>query len=54
MKLLDVPVIDIAPFLAGRRAAKAAVAARGGPACRDIGFLVIHGDTACATRSGSG
>ena len=43
MKLLDVPVIDIAPFLQGGAADKAAVAAQVGRACRDIGFLVIQG-----------
>ena len=43
MKLLDVPVIDIAPFLRGGAADKAAVAAQAGRACRDIGFLVIQG-----------
>jgi Isopenicillin N synthase and related dioxygenases len=43
MKLLDVPVIDIAPFLQGDAADKAAVAEQVGRACRDIGFLVIQG-----------
>jgi isopenicillin N synthase-like dioxygenase len=43
MPLLDVPVIDIAPFLQGDAADKAAVAAQVGRACRDIGFLVIQG-----------
>ena len=42
-KLLDVPVIDIAPFLQGGVADRAAVAERVGRACRDIGFLVIQG-----------
>ncbi len=43
MKLLDVPVIDIAPFRLGGAADKAAVAAAVDRACRDIGFLVIAG-----------
>ena len=43
MQLLDVPVIDIAPFLRGAPADKAIVAAQVGRACRDIGFLVIQG-----------
>lgn len=38
-----VPVIDIAPFLAGGAADKARVAAELDAACRDIGFLVISG-----------
>jgi isopenicillin N synthase-like dioxygenase len=43
MPLLDVPVIDIAPFLRGVSADKARVAEQVGRACRDIGFLVIQG-----------
>ena len=43
MQLLDVPVIDIAPFLRGAPADKAKVAEQVGRACRDIGFLVIQG-----------
>jgi len=43
MQLLDVPVIDIAPFLGGAPADKARVAEQVGRACRDIGFLVIQG-----------
>ena len=43
MKLLDVPVIDIAPFREGDAAQKQAVAAAVDRACRDIGFLVISG-----------
>ena len=43
MPLLDVPVIDIAPFLRGAPADKARVAEQVGRACRDIGFLVIQG-----------
>ena len=43
MQLLDVPVIDIAPFLYGVPADKAKVAEQVGRACRDIGFLVIQG-----------
>jgi isopenicillin N synthase-like dioxygenase len=38
-----VPVIDVAPFLTGSDAAKAAVAAEVARACREIGFLVIAG-----------
>ena len=38
-----VPVIDIAPFLAGAVEDKARVAAELDAACRDIGFLVIAG-----------
>jgi isopenicillin N synthase-like dioxygenase len=41
--LLDVPVIDIAPFREGGAAARQAVAEAVGRACRDIGFLVIAG-----------
>lgn len=43
MKLLDVPVINIAPFLAGSPADKRNVAQAVDRACRDIGFLVIQG-----------
>lgn len=43
MTLLDVPVIDIAPFREGNAAARQAVAAAVDRACRDIGFLVISG-----------
>jgi isopenicillin N synthase-like dioxygenase len=43
MPLLNVPVIDIAPFLNGDAAAKQAIARQVGQACRDIGFLVITG-----------
>lgn len=43
MKLLDVPVIDIAPFRQGGAAGKRAVAEAVDRACRDIGFLVIEG-----------
>lgn len=43
MKLLDVPVIDIAPFCTGGPADKQAVADAVNRACRDIGFLVIRG-----------
>lgn len=43
MKLLDVPIIDIAPFTHGNAADKLAVAKAVDQACRDIGFLVIHG-----------
>lgn len=43
MTLLDVPVIDIAPFRLGDAAAQRAVAEAVDRACRDIGFLVIAG-----------
>ena len=38
-----VPVLDIAPFLAGGPAEKAAVARRMDEICRDIGFLCLSG-----------
>ncbi len=41
--LLDVPIIDIAPFRTGDAEARAAVARAVDQACRDIGFLVITG-----------
>ena len=40
---LEVPVVDIAPFLAGTLAGKRTVAAAVGRACEDIGFLTIVG-----------
>ena len=43
MTLMQVPVIDIAPFLSGDPRGKASVAAQVGQACRDIGFLIISG-----------
>jgi len=43
MKLLDVPIIDIAPYRHGGAADKQAVARAVDRACRDIGFLVITG-----------
>lgn len=43
MTLMQVPVIDIAPFRTGSDAAKADVARQVGEACRDIGFLIIAG-----------
>ncbi len=43
MKLLNVPIIDIAPFAHGSAADKLAVATAVDQACRDIGFLVIQG-----------
>ncbi len=43
MKLLDVPVIDIAPFRLGNGEQKRLVAQAVDQACRDIGFLVIGG-----------
>jgi isopenicillin N synthase-like dioxygenase len=41
--LLDVPIIDIAPFRGGDAAAKRAIADAVGRAIHDIGFLVITG-----------
>jgi isopenicillin N synthase-like dioxygenase len=43
MTLMQVPVIDIAPFRDGDAAGKAKVARQVGEACRDIGFLIISG-----------
>ena len=43
MTLMQVPVIDIAPFRDGDAAGKAKVARQVGQACRDIGFLIISG-----------
>jgi isopenicillin N synthase-like dioxygenase len=43
MKLLDVPIIDIAPFRIGDEAERQQVARAVDHACRDIGFLVIRG-----------
>lgn len=43
MKLLDVPIIDIAPFASGSPAQRLSVARAVDQACRDIGFLVIAG-----------
>lgn len=43
MTLLQVPVIDISPWLRGDPAGKRDVAALVDAACRDIGFLVISG-----------
>jgi isopenicillin N synthase-like dioxygenase len=43
MALLNVPVINIAPFRQGGDGEKAAVAERVAEACRDIGFLIIAG-----------
>lgn len=43
MTLQEVPVIDIAPFLAGDRVEREAVARAVDRACREIGFLVING-----------
>jgi isopenicillin N synthase-like dioxygenase len=43
MKLLNVPIIDIAPFTQGSDSDKLAVAKAVDQACRDIGFLVIQG-----------
>ena len=41
--LLDVPVIDVAPFRGGGAAVRQAVAGEVGRAVNDIGFLVITG-----------
>lgn len=43
MKLLNVPIIDIAPFRTGGEAERQQVAQAVDRACRDIGFLVIRG-----------
>jgi isopenicillin N synthase-like dioxygenase len=43
MTLMNVPVIDISPFLSGSAEGKRLVAEQVGQACRDIGFLVIAG-----------
>jgi isopenicillin N synthase-like dioxygenase len=43
MALLNVPVIDLAPFIAGDADGKRKVAAAVNRACEDIGFLVITG-----------
>ena len=43
MTLLNVPVIDIAPFRNGGTVAKMEVATKVGRACREIGFLIIDG-----------
>ncbi len=43
MALMDVPLIDISPFLTGSDEGKQRVARQVGQACRDIGFLVISG-----------
>jgi isopenicillin N synthase-like dioxygenase len=41
--LTEVPVVDVAPFLAGPPAGKRAVAGQIGRACTDIGFFTIVG-----------
>ena len=43
MSGLEVPVIDVAPFLAGDQEAKPALAQAVDEACREIGFLTIVG-----------
>ncbi len=43
MPLLDVPIIDVAPFRSADPVARAAVARQVEAACRDIGFLVLTG-----------
>ena len=39
----SVPVIDIAPFLAGFSEGRARVATQVGRACEEIGFLIVKG-----------
>jgi isopenicillin N synthase-like dioxygenase len=60
MALLEVPVINIAPFAQGSQAERREVARRVDEACTDIGFLVISGhgvppslfaDVAAASRA---
>lgn len=41
--LLDVPIIDVSPYLSGREAHRGDVAEQIDRACRDIGFLVVSG-----------
>src|SRR5262245_24204586 len=43
MRHLDVPVIDIGPFLEGSPEGRRDVAAEVGRACEDIGFLIVAG-----------
>ena len=43
MALRRVPVIDIAPFLAGSPEGKRRVANEVGSACEEIGFLIVKG-----------
>jgi len=43
MSGIEVPVVDVAPFLAGDQAAKPALARAVDEACREIGFLTIVG-----------
>ena len=43
MALHEVPIIDIAPFLAGSADAKRRVAAEVDSACEEIGFLIVKG-----------
>jgi isopenicillin N synthase-like dioxygenase len=43
MTLMNVPVIDLAPYRDGTPEGKAKVAEQVGQACRDIGFLVVSG-----------
>ena len=43
MTLRRVPVIDIAPFLAGSPEGKRRVANEVGSACEEIGFLIVKG-----------
>jgi isopenicillin N synthase-like dioxygenase len=43
MTLMNVPVIDISPFLSGLAEGKRLGAGQVGQACPDIGFLVIAG-----------
>jgi isopenicillin N synthase-like dioxygenase len=43
MALRQVPIIDIAPFLAGSPEGKRRVAKEVGSACEEIGFLIVKG-----------
>ena len=43
MTIRSVPIIDIAPFLAGTLEDKRRVAAEVGRACEEIGFLIVKG-----------
>src|SRR5215468_10481160 len=43
MSLRSVPIIDVAPFLAGSPEGRARVATQVGRACEEIGFLIVRG-----------
>jgi isopenicillin N synthase-like dioxygenase len=49
---LDIPVIDIAPFLDGTPAIKADVAVEVARACEEIGFLTVVGHGARESLTG--